>query len=167
MTLTYLGLGGNICNTKSILLNAIEQIKNIPCISNLKASKFYLTTPVSAIPQAPYLNAACCFHTTLSANELLLRLKHIEISLGKTRKAKNAPRAIDLDILFFGRQVYNDEELVIPHPRWQERLFVLVPLADLTDAIDVPSPSGSTCFNIRECLKTFSNPHNEVVSLME
>lgn len=167
MTLTYISLGGNIGDSASILENAISRIKMINGVHGVKQSRFYRTTPVSDIPQNDYVNAICSFNSTLGAKVLLKELQNIETSLGKIRKEKNAPRAIDLDILFFGEESYNEPELIIPHPRWHERLFVLVPLSDITKVIMMPGPLGAKSINIGEYLKTFANPNNEVVTLLE
>src|SRR5205814_6337226 len=120
-----------------------------------QVSKLYLTSPVSEIPQPHYTNAACVFQTSLSAHQLFPALQTIEQKHGKTPKAKNAPRVIDIDLLFFGHESYQEEHLQIPHPRWRERLFVLVPLVDLTDHISLPLPNDPTKFefiNLQELI---------------
>ncbi len=83
-------------------------------------------------------------------------MQEIESELEKVPKSKNAPRLIDLDLLFFGDTVYDSPELILPHPKWHERLFVLVPLADVTDTLPLGIDMG-------ELLKKFLNPHNEQV----
>jgi 2-amino-4-hydroxy-6-hydroxymethyldihydropteridine diphosphokinase len=152
----YLGLGGNIGDVRATFDLALEEINSHPKISNLKISQFYQTAAVSDIPQADYLNGACCFDTALSPKELFLFLQEIETKLGKIPKEKNAPRKIDLDILFFGELLYSDGNLEIPHPRWKERLFVLIPLMDLTsnlaaggDSFDLPALTKKVISNIK------------------
>jgi 2-amino-4-hydroxy-6-hydroxymethyldihydropteridine diphosphokinase len=145
LTEVYVALGGNLGQPHITLPKALQLIAEIPGVHNLTASHFYKTTPVSSIPQPDYLNAVCRFLTLLSARELLHHLQHIEHILGKKPKSKNAPRIIDLDILFFGPEIHEDPDLQIPHPHWKERLFVLVPLSDLTTDIVIPdrhSPNG-------------------------
>lgn len=167
LTDAYLGLGGNIGNSCLVLRLAIEQIAQVKGVFDLAVSRFYRTTPVSDISQNDFVNAVCKFKTSLSAKELHRHLQQIEITLGKSEKAKNAPRIIDLDVLFFGSELHQTTELTIPHPRWHERLFVLVPLADVANEILVPDQKGTTRVNIKEYLKTFKNCHNEIVSLLE
>lgn len=126
-----------------MLQQALDQIAALPEMKEFKVSFFYETSPVSDIPQSDYLNAVCCFKTGLNPQSLFAALKDIEISLGKETKPKNAPRVIDIDLLFFGFESYQEEDLEIPHPRWQERLFVIVPLLDLISAITVPGKGKS------------------------
>lgn len=134
-TQVYVGLGGNLGNTPLIFQEAITQLISHPKIFELRTSSLYQTSPISSIPQNDYINAVCTFQTTLHPCELLTILQNIEKSLGKVPKPKDAPRLIDLDILFFGEEVHSAPNLIIPHPRWFERLFVLIPLLDLTDII--------------------------------
>lgn len=162
----YIGLGGNIGDTLSTILLALKKIEQLPKVYNLRASRIYRTTPVSNIPQDPYLNAVCCFQTTFSANELMQQLQLIEASIGKKPKAKNEPRIIDLDILLFGLEQHNNQDLIIPHPHWQERLFVLKPLSDLVTEIEVPdtySPGGIRIIDVQDLLANFPNNNNELV----
>jgi 2-amino-4-hydroxy-6-hydroxymethyldihydropteridine diphosphokinase len=170
LTDVYLGLGGNIGNTPSLLHHALQYIQTLPYIYNLRSSRFYLTSPVSQIPQKPYINAVCHFQTQLSARQLLEYLQHIEISLGKTPKPKNAPRPIDLDILLFGLEIHQDNDLEIPHPRWMDRLFVLTPLSDLASTLIVPDPcnqEGRRKIDILQRIQSFPNIHKERVSLLQ
>lgn len=168
MTEVFIGLGGNMGDVCATLQHALRLIARLEQVWLTGVSRFYLTTPVSDIPQDPYTNAVCRCNTTLSAPELLKKLQHIEKLLGKVPIEKNAPRPIDLDILFFGSERYDSPTLKIPHPRWKERLFVLRPLADLTSEISIPNADGSghKRFNLLEYLKTFPNPHQETVRIL-
>lgn len=135
MSLVYLGLGGNIGDSCAILQSGIAKISSIEGVSDVITSSFYQTTPVSDLEQPDYINAVCRCKTTLSPQDLFAHLQEIERSLGKSPKPKNAPRIIDIDLLFFGTEPFNGHGLKIPHPRWQERLFVLIPLLELTENI--------------------------------
>lgn len=168
-TEVYVALGGNIGDTQTVLKRALQKIDSIPNVKQVECSRFYFTAPVSPLPQASYVNAVCRFHTTLSAKELLHELQKIETALGKIPKPKDSPRCIDLDILFFGKEVYCDRELEIPHPRWRERLFVLVPLADLTKMIEVPNKNDATdvCqINVVRLIDTFSKNERKQIILL-
>lgn len=163
----YVGLGGNIGDSCTILKQAVQHLALLPSIEDLEVSRYYSTTPVSSIPQAPYVNAVCRFKTKLTPRELLFQLQKIETNLGKKEKRKEAPRIIDLDILFYGQEVCNDWDLKIPHPHWKERLFVLAPLADLVSHLMIPD--SSTCprlklFDVKEYLQAFPNIHQEKVT---
>jgi len=162
----YVGLGGNIGDSVGILQHALDKMASLPGIYDLKASSFYVTTPVSEIPQRYYVNAVCRFSTKLAAHDLLKQLQQIEIALSKTPKAKNAPRIIDLDILLFRSEIHKTPDLEIPHPRWKERLFVLKPLAELVDKLPVPNTAGICHCSIQELLKSFPNIHEETVLLL-
>ncbi|MCE5317434.1 MAG: 2-amino-4-hydroxy-6-hydroxymethyldihydropteridine diphosphokinase [Parachlamydia sp.] len=137
----YVGLGSNLGDPGALVAEALGLLEALPILSEFEASPFYLTSPVSDLPQPHFINAVCRFKTTLSPLKLFAELQKIERHLGQTPKPKNAPRLIDLDILFFGKERLLTSELEIPHPRWKERLFVLRPLADLTSYVpgtDVP-----------------------------
>jgi len=165
-TRVYVGLGGNIGNTIEVFKKALTLISAIEGVISLKISHFYLTTPVSAIPQHNYTNAVCCFDTQLTPLQLFRKLEKIELQLGKLAKPKDEPRIIDLDILFFGHKYLWSDELKIPHPHWNERLFVLIPLMDLTDEIFIPSPhnpSEMIKINLAQFILTFPNNHHENV----
>jgi 2-amino-4-hydroxy-6-hydroxymethyldihydropteridine diphosphokinase len=161
----YLGLGSNIGDSCSIIQRAICVIETIPGVQLLSVSSFYQTTPVSPIAQRDFINAACALNTTLSPEALYDALHRIEVLFGKTSEEKNAPRSIDIDILFFGTRFYHTSELCIPHPRWRERLFVLTPLSEITEEIIVPLNEHEECETIRlkEYLAAFTNPHQERV----
>lgn len=169
LTTVYVGLGSNLGDSQSLLNQALQSIGVIQGVQDLAASRFYLTTPVSTISQNHYLNAVCRFNTSLSAKKLLNDLQQIETALGKTiAMEKNSPRFIDLDILLFGLETHHEKGLEIPHPRWTQRLFVLVPLLDLATELMIPdpnSPSYVSCMNLPKYLRTFLNPNHETVSL--
>lgn len=166
LTEVYIALGGNIGDSSSILRAALQKISTHAQINSMKVSRFYQTTPVSSLHQNSYVNAVACFQTALNAYELLAYLQSIESSLGKIPKAKEAPRTIDLDILFFGTERHLTSELNVPHPQWFKRLFVLVPLSELTNEVYVPETLEAgklRRFNLTDLLQTFQNIHHEVV----
>lgn len=163
----FVGLGGNIGDSYRILCQTLEKIAAHPKIFDLKTSRFYCTTPVSTIPQDPYINAVCQFKTTLTLRELLSSLQDIEKKMGKKEKVKEAPRIIDLDILFFGLEACHEQDLQVPHLRWRERLFVIAPLADLIETIRFPDtfiPDLIHQVNLQEYLQNFPNIHQETVT---
>lgn len=130
----YLGMGANLGDPLLTLCRAAEAITKLPDIGNIRFSHLYKTSPVNATPP-DFLNAVCCFSTNLDPSTLQRQIEKIERELGKVPKSKDAPRYIDLDLLFYGTLTLTTERLTVPHPRWKERLFVLYPLRDLTEKI--------------------------------
>lgn len=128
----YIALGSNLGNRAEHLEKAIQALKKKLKISDLKKSPIYETEAVGGPKgQKKYFNSVIEFETKLSPRELLQKLLEIETYLGRKRSVKNAPRTIDLDLLFYGDQIINKPGLEVPHPRLHERWFVLKPLADL------------------------------------
>lgn len=138
----YLSLGGNIGDRKKMLEQALVLIAALPEVKNFQASSLYETSPMYLTEQSNYLNAVCRFQTEVDHKSLFKTLQIIEKSLGKESKLKNYPRVIDIDFLFFGKELIQEGNLEIPHPRWRERLFVIVPLLDLTPTINLSSKEG-------------------------
>ena len=117
-----------------------------------QVSSVYDTEPVGNTEQPRFLNLVCQVYTRLAPMELLTIAKGIESKLGRTLSESNAPRPIDIDILFYGDQVIESPKLVIPHPRLVERAFVLVPLADIAPELVHPV-SGKTIKELLDGLK--------------
>lgn len=129
---TAVALGSNLGNREHHLRTALARLRAEPHLRLLAVSPFYETEPIGCPPGAPrFLNAAVLLETELPPHELLVRLLAIERLLGRRRETPNAPRTIDLDLLFYDEIVQETTELVLPHPRLTERAFVLVPLADI------------------------------------
>jgi len=113
-------------------MKAIEKINALKDTKIIKVSKLIETKPVGGSPgQRDFFNGVLKITTKLSPSLLLKKLKNIEISLGRVRTVRNAPRTIDLDILFFADKIINSKELTIPHPRMFERDFVIEPLLEV------------------------------------
>jgi 2-amino-4-hydroxy-6-hydroxymethyldihydropteridine diphosphokinase len=100
-------------------------------LANLRVSTLYDTEPVGVGPQPRFLNAAATGETSLSARDLLDLLLAIERRLGRERPFPGAPRTLDLDLILYGDAIINEPDLIVPHPRFRERAFVLGPLAEI------------------------------------
>lgn len=127
----YIGLGSNLGDRQANIAEAIERISELEGTVVTKTSPLYETEAVGGPEQGKYLNGAAEILTGLSPRELLAKLLDIEEKLGRTRKGKNLPRTIDLDILLYDDIILSEEGLVIPHPRMNEREFVTKPLKDI------------------------------------
>ncbi|MGK5594117.1 MAG: 2-amino-4-hydroxy-6-hydroxymethyldihydropteridine diphosphokinase [Parachlamydiaceae bacterium] len=152
----FISLGSNLGTPIDNIRRALDEIAKLEGISGFRYSRFYETEPVSLIQQNFFINAACVFLTKMSPEELLYKLQLIEKKLGKEPKPKDAPRVIDLDLLFVGREWRSSQELVLPHPEWNKRRFVLEPLLDLTEEISFYDEGVLRTLNIRKFLQTFS-----------
>jgi 2-amino-4-hydroxy-6-hydroxymethyldihydropteridine diphosphokinase len=109
---------------------ALTALDHAPGLRLLRASSLYHSAPHEA--QGPdFINAVAEIATTLSAPDLLSALQAIEAGAGRERPYHHAPRTLDLDLLFYGDGRIDSPTLTVPHPRWRERAFVLVPLAEL------------------------------------
>ena len=126
----FIGLGANLGDRKSTLRAALAAIGQLHGTRLLRISPLYGSAPVDA-GGPDYLNAVAELATTQAPQALLQALQAIERSAGRERPYRNAPRTLDLDILWFGDRVIDTPALTVPHPRMAERAFVLRPLADL------------------------------------
>ena len=137
----YLGLGSNLGDRQHNLSRAIELLSQRLHVERI--SSIYETEPMGYQEQPRFLNAICQVATLLSPEKLLALAKEIEEALGRVPSFQNGPRSIDVDILFYGEQVIDNPQLTIPHPRLEERAFVLVPLAEIAPELVHPV-SGKT-----------------------
>jgi 2-amino-4-hydroxy-6-hydroxymethyldihydropteridine diphosphokinase len=125
----YIALGTNLGNRLANLREAIESMP--PEVIVLAESNVYETPPWGYVDQPAFLNMVVKAETELEPEPLLEYLKQIEVELGREQNFRWGPRLIDLDILFYDDLVLDSPPLVVPHPRLQERAFVLVPLAEV------------------------------------
>jgi len=142
-----LGLGANVGDRLAMLRAAVSGLA--PYINVTAVSPVYETAPAYVTDQPPFLNAAVTGVTPLAPLAFLWSIKQLEAELGRTPTFRYGPRAIDIDILFFGGQAMATPELTVPHPRMHEREFVLRPLADI--AADWKHPTAG--LRVREMLE--------------
>ena len=131
-----IALGSNIGDRRAHLDFAVSRLRTL--LDDLKVSRYYETTPVSAAESPLFLNAAAVGETALSAHALLDKLLAIEHEHGRARPYPNAPRTLDLDLILFGDAVIEEPGLFVPHPRFRERRFVLEPLAEIAPGVIDP-----------------------------
>lgn len=130
----YIALGANLGDARATLAQAIQNLASLPKTELLRASSLYRTAPIDA-SGPDFINAVALVRTQLKPHELLTALQAQENAQGRLRPYRNAPRTLDLDIVRMfspeGEVCMNDATLTLPHPRMQERAFVLVPLAEI------------------------------------
>jgi 2-amino-4-hydroxy-6-hydroxymethyldihydropteridine diphosphokinase len=125
----YLSLGSNLGNREANLKEAITGLDSVGQVTAV--SSFYETEPVEFALQPWFLNCAVALDTEQTPFQLLAGILDIEKEMGRRRLQKKGPRLIDIDLLLFGDEMVEGEELTIPHPAMHERRFVLQPLAEI------------------------------------
>ena len=124
-----IALGSNLGDRERNLRDALRALA--PSIGALRVSSFHDTAPVGVGPQPQFLNAAAVGETALSPRALLDLLLATEQAFGRERPYPGAPRTLDLDVILYGDQIIDEPGLIVPHPRFRERRFVLEPLAEV------------------------------------
>ena len=125
-----IALGSNLGDREANLAFGLSALPGF--ITNLEQSSWHDTAPVGVAPDQPrYLNGVVIGETSLTARGLIERLLAIERAAGRSRPSPMAPRTLDLDLILFGDVLIEEPGLVVPHPRFRERLFVLEPLAEV------------------------------------
>ena len=137
-TTVYLGLGSNMGDREAELRTALCRLTSRD-LRVTRVSSVYETEPMYKQDQPAFLNAVVEADTELFPMRLLLRVANLELDMGRRREIKNGPRNIDIDVLLFGNAVVDLPALQIPHPRFQERRFVLEPLAELAPGLRHPT----------------------------
>lgn len=126
------------------LANAVKAIDSLEGVSVTKCSSIFRTEPQEKKDQSWFANqvvsVSCSEYVT--AHGLLNSLLNIENTLGRIREERFGPRVIDLDVLLFGNEVIESEDLIVPHPRMTERAFVLVPLQEIAPQLHFPDGRG-------------------------
>ena len=139
MVQVCVAFGANLGDARTTVLCAIQEVGALPATQLQIASSLYASAPHEA--EGPeFVNAVAMYDTDLPPFELLDALQNLENIAGRERPFPNAPRTLDLDIVFYGDLVLATTRLTLPHPRWQERAFVLVPLLEIS-ADKVPTDS--------------------------
>lgn len=138
MITAYIGLGSNLGDRMANLSKAVEAISHLPETHVEEVSNAYETRPAYVEGQPHFLNAAVEVTTGLEADNLLAYLFDIEVDMGREREQDKGPRVIDLDLLLFGEEEWNSDEITVPHPGIAERDFVVTPLLEIAPRIKLP-----------------------------
>ncbi len=142
-TTAYLGLGSNLGARLDHLRAALRALADHPEMEVAAVSQIWESEYVGPGSQDPYLNAAVALHTELPPAVLLSLCKGIERAAGREPDGHGQPRTLDLDVLLVGDRVQTDAEPLLPHPRLEERGFVLAPLSQIAPQFRLPD-SGET-----------------------
>jgi 2-amino-4-hydroxy-6-hydroxymethyldihydropteridine diphosphokinase len=135
----YIAIGANLGEREKTMRRALELLNEIADVRVTRISSFMENPAIGGPADSPaFLNGVAEVETTLSPDALLDRLLDIEKQLGRVRREKWEPRAIDLDMILFGNQVVNTDRLTIPHPLMHARRFVLEPLVEIAPDISHP-----------------------------
>jgi 2-amino-4-hydroxy-6-hydroxymethyldihydropteridine diphosphokinase len=135
VTLAYVGIGSNLDDPRTQVLQAFDELDRLPHTRVVKRSSLYRSAPAGHAAQPDFVNAVAQLETGLPAERLLAELQEIEARHGRKRSFANAPRTLDLDVLLFGNAELDTPGLRIPHPRMHERAFVLKPLMEISPAL--------------------------------
>lgn len=127
----YLSIGSNMGDRNQFLENAVNTLKNNDLTKEVKMSSLIETKPYGPVEQDDFLNGVVELKTLMTPNELLDFLHEIEAEAGRERNIHWGPRTLDLDILFYDKLIYEDDQLIIPHVDLENRYFVLKPLSEL------------------------------------
>jgi len=142
MTSAYIALGSNLCQPQSQLNKAVAALEQLPDTELVRVSSVYRSAAVGPGAQPDYLNAVLLLATTLSPLALLAAMQHIEQQQGRVRDVRWGPRTLDLDLLLYGDLTLTSLQLTVPHPRMQQRDFVLYPLREISGT-NLALPDGS------------------------
>jgi 2-amino-4-hydroxy-6-hydroxymethyldihydropteridine diphosphokinase len=140
VTRAYVGLGSNLGDREGTIRAAVAELAAVEGIEVVDVSTLIDTEPVGVFDQPRFLNGVAALETGRPPRELLDLLLAVEARFGRDRAAspEHGPRTLDLDLLLYGTLEIEEAGLRIPHPRLHERAFVLVPLAELDTALEVP-----------------------------
>lgn len=157
MAIAFIALGSNLQDPTQQVKRAFDAVAQLPETTLLKQSSLYKTAPVGYDNQPDFINAVVKVETTLAPEALMCHLLTIETQFGRERPFPNAPRILDLDLLLYDAVCMQTDLLTLPHPRMQERGFVMLPLAEI--AADLVLPNGES---VVELAKNFPQQDNQI-----
>jgi len=154
MVTVYVGLGSNLGNCRENLLLAWSKLGEVKGVKRLVLSSPYSSEPVGMESTNWFINAVGCLQTSLQPEELLTEMFAVEASLGRKRglEGKSEDRSLDLDLLYWGDRVCDDPRVILPHPEIANRLFVLLPLAEIGPESVHPVLEKTALEMLQECV---------------
>jgi 2-amino-4-hydroxy-6-hydroxymethyldihydropteridine diphosphokinase len=152
---SFIGIGSNQGDRRSFCLEAVRRLEKLPSTRVAAVSSLYETEPMGEGYSSAFLNGVIELSTGLDPRSILAALRSIEADLGRNRSTSDRDRTIDLDLLFHGDLVIHEPDLTIPHPRIQERRFVLEPMAEIAPSFIHPVLKEK----ISDLLKRLSDPY--------
>ena len=126
-----IGVGGNIGDTKKIFDKLILCLKKDSRFTLLKTSPLLKNPPFGFLEQSDFLNGIIALKTNLAPNEFLKNMQRLEKRFGRKRSFQDAPRTLDIDIIFFNNKKINTKDLIVPHKDWANRESVIIPLEEM------------------------------------
>ena len=138
MSKIYIALGSNLEEPSQQIYKAINLIDAIDELSVIHASSLYKTKPIGKFDQPDFINAAVQVEGDISPENLHAALQDIETQAGRIRVELNEPRTLDLDILLIDDLIMKTKKLTVPHPRMHQRQFVIVPLFEINQKLNIP-----------------------------
>ena len=138
VVIAYIGLGSNLDSPINQVQTALVELAGIRQCRLLKSSSLYCTAPFGPAGQPDYINAVAQLETSLSPSDLLLELQRLENQHRRVRRERWGPRTLDLDLLLYGDELINSENLIVPHAGLAERNFVLMPLFEIAPDLILP-----------------------------
>lgn len=154
-----IALGANLGERRTTLEAAVESLRGLAGFEVLRVSRWYETEPVGGPADQPrYLNGVLLGRTSLEPHALLRALLAIEQRFGRVRGERNGPRTLDLDLVHYAELRCHDAELELPHPRAEERLFVLEPLAELEPGYLLPDCGLSVAARVQQLREAAACP---------
>ncbi len=143
--IAYVGIGSNLGDAPGNVQRAILPLSLLPKTRVAGQSSLFRSAPLDADGD-DYINAVVRLDTQLGAQELLQELQALEQAFGRERPYRNAPRTLDLDLLLYGMQTIQTDDLSVPHPRLTQRAFVLIPLLQIDPDIAIPGQGAAHAF---------------------
>lgn len=134
----YLSLGSSMGERSQYLNSAIEKLNTCSGIFVKKVSDYVETEPYGGVAENKFINCAVEIETLLSPRQLLNEIHRIEYECGRVRNKHWGDRTLDIDIIFFGKQIIAEDDLVIPHPEYHKRDFVLIPMKQIAQNFICP-----------------------------
>ncbi len=149
----FLGFGGNLGDVADTILKAIQELTNMEEIQLIRKSSFYRTEPLYDTSQPDFINTVAEFTVRISPLELLKTIHKTEEKFGRRRdlNRRYGPRTLDIDILFWGNSIIQEETLSIPHKEFSRRKFVLEPMGEIALNYTVPGTAKTIRDFLNEC----------------